>query len=354
MRIQPASTRVNAVLLSAALLLTSGGCAGEPVARWVDGSGQPTRKSDPPTVVTLAFAGDVHFAGRTLALLDNPESAFGPISRVLTAADVAVVNLETAVTVRGAPEPKQFHFRAPQRAYQAVRAAGIDVVSLANNHALDYGRDGLTDTLRHAARAGMPVVGAGRDADAAYSPWVADVDGLRIAILGLSQISELAERWEARNGVAGIAMGHERSRAARAVQAARRQADVVIVFLHWGQEGNECPTSRMKRLARALARAGATAVIGTHAHLLQGDGWLGDTYVAYGLGNFLWWRDEAFSNDTGVLRLTLRGSALVDTEFVPARISGTGQPIPATGAQARRIIDKFGALRACTGLSENG
>jgi poly-gamma-glutamate synthesis protein (capsule biosynthesis protein) len=333
-------------------MLSGGGCAAEPTARWVDGSGSTTPESTQQPEATLAFAGDVHFAGRTLALLDDPEAAFGPISRVLTAADVAVVNLETAVTTGGTPEPKQFHFRAPARAYQAVRAAGIDVVSLANNHALDYGRDGLADTLRHAAQADMPVVGAGPDADAAYSPWVTEVDGIRIALLGLSQISELSERWRAGDGVAGIAMGHDRSRAARAVRDAKRQADVVIVFLHWGQEGNECPTNRMRRLAGTLARAGATAVIGTHAHLLQGGGWLGNTYVAYGLGNFLWWRDDAFSNDTGVLRLTLRGRTLVDTDFVPARISGTGQPIPAKGAQARRIISKFVGLRACTGLSE--
>jgi poly-gamma-glutamate synthesis protein (capsule biosynthesis protein) len=303
--------------------------------------------------MTLAFAGDVHFAGRTLGLLDDPDSAFGPVSRVLSAADVAVVNLETAVTEGGTPEPKQFHFRAPASAYQAVRAAGIDAVSLANNHALDYGRDGLADTLRHAAQANMPVVGAGPDAKAAYSPWVTGVNGVRVAVLGLSQISELAERWEARDRVSGIAMGHDRARAARAVRAAKRRADVVIVFLHWGQEGNQCPTDRMKRLAKTLARAGATAVIGTHAHLLQGDGWLGNTYVAYGLGNFLWWRDGAFSNDTGVVRLTLRGSKLADTEFVPARISGTGQPLPVRGTQARRINDKFAGLRACTGLSES-
>jgi Putative enzyme of poly-gamma-glutamate biosynthesis (capsule formation) len=147
-------------------------------------------------------------------------------------------------------------------------------------------------------------------------------------------------------------MAHDVQRAARAVREARKRADVVIVFMHWGLEGDECPTSRMTGLAQAFADAGATAVIGAHSHLLQGDGWLGKTYVAYGLGNFLWWRDDAHSNDTGVLRLTLRGATLTRAELAPARISPTGQPVLAEGAEATRIRDKFAGLRPCTGLAD--
>lgn len=341
----------SAVTLVIALLLAGTGCSGTPSARWVDTPPNPTVAPTPPEV-TLAFAGDVHFAGRTLSLLDDPDSAFGPIAETLSAADLAVVNLETAMTTGGTPEPKQFHFRAPPSGYRAVKAAGIDAVSLANNHALDYGQAGLADTLRHAAAAGVPVFGAGEDAAAAYAPWVRQVNGLRIAVLGLSQIRELSDRWRARDASPGIAMGHSLRRAAKAVRDAKRKADVVVVFPHWGQEGNECPTDRMTRLAKTLADAGATAVIGTHAHLLQGDGWLGNTYVAYGLGNFLWWRDDAFSNDTGVLEITLQGAKVERTAFIPARISGTGQPLPAQGDQAKRIADKFAGLRACTGLSD--
>jgi hypothetical protein len=108
-----------------------------------------------PAEITLAVAGDVHFTERTLRLLRDPDTAFGPIATILRRADVAMVNLESAVTTRGTPEPKRFHFRAPPTAYQAVKAAGIDVVSLANNHALDYGRVGLLDTLDAATAAGV-------------------------------------------------------------------------------------------------------------------------------------------------------------------------------------------------------
>jgi poly-gamma-glutamate synthesis protein (capsule biosynthesis protein) len=299
-------------------------------------------------------AGDVHFAGRTAALLDDPDTAFGPVARELSAADLAIVNLETAVTTRGTPEPKQFHFRAPPATFAAVRAAGVDVVTAANNHALDYGRTGLTDTLTYARAAGVPVIGAGRNEAEAYRPWIATVRGVRVAFLAFSQVTELADAWRATPDRPGIAETFDTDRAVAAVRQARREADVVLVYPHWGQEGDHCPIDAQRRFAQAMADAGADAVIGTHAHLLLGAGYLGHTYVGYGLGNFLWWRDDAFSNDTGVLRLTFTGHRLTVTRFVPAEISRTtGQPIPVTGATARRVTRTVESLRGCAGLSDS-
>jgi poly-gamma-glutamate capsule biosynthesis protein CapA/YwtB (metallophosphatase superfamily) len=333
---------------------------GSPAATWSSPPPQAVSPANSPTPagpaeITLAFAGDVHFAERTLTLLSSPATAFGPVADVFKSADVAMVNLETAVTERGTPEPKTFHFRAPATAYEAIKAAGIDVVTVANNHGLDYGRVGLEDTLSSAAAAKMPTVGGGADAAAAYAPWVTTVKGVKIAFLGMSQILELASTWVAKDSRSGIAMAYDpatTARAVAAVQAARTQADVVVVYLHWGQEYNECPTAAMKTLARKLSDAGATMIVGTHAHVLVGDGWLGKTFVSYGLSNFLWWYNDAGSNDTGVLRVTLSGSAIAKTDFVPAYISRTtGQPIPSTGAEASRISAKFEALRPCTGLA---
>ncbi|MGW3610443.1 CapA family protein [Micromonospora sp. NPDC005163] len=320
-------------------------------------AGAPTRAAlsaspSHPAEITLAFAGDVHFAGRTANLLGDPATAFGSISSTLSAADLTMVNLETAVTTRGAPEPKEFHFQAPATAYDAVKAAGIDVVSIANNHALDYGRTGLADTVDAARAVGMPTVGAGADAAAAYAPWISEIRGTRIAVLGFSQVSELWSEWKATDSGAGIAMTRDLPRAVAAVRAARRQASVVVVYVHWGTEGDACPPAEARAFAAEMAEAGATIVVGTHAHLLLGDGWLGKTFVQYGLGNFLWWRDDAYSNDTGVLRVTLDGSAISKTELVPATISrGTGRPQLASGEDAARIRREYAGLHACTGLA---
>lgn len=306
-----------------------------------------------PAEITLAFAGDVHFTERTAGLLNDPATAFGSISSALSAADLAMVNLETAVTTRGTPEPKQFHFRAPTSAYDAVKAAGIDVVTIANNHALDYGRVGLADTVDAARAAGVPAVGAGMDAAAAYAPWITEVRGTRIAFLGFSQVDELWSEWKATKTGSGIAMTRDLTRAVAAVRAARQRADVVVVYVHWGMEGESCPPDEAREFAAEMAEAGAAIVVGTHAHLLLGDGWLGNTFVQYGLGNFLWWMDDAYSNDTGILRVKLRGSDLVGTELVPALISRrTGQPELAGPGNASRISAEYAKLRGCTGLAD--
>src|SRR5205814_9989048 len=134
--------------------------------------------------LTMAFAGGVHFMERTATLLGKePSTAFGPVAQVLSSADVAMVNLETAVTTRGTPEPKQFHFRAPASAYGALRAAGVDVATIANNHSLDYGQVGLTVTLDNARQAGFPVIGAGGTDAEAYARWFMTERGERIAFM---------------------------------------------------------------------------------------------------------------------------------------------------------------------------
>jgi len=301
--------------------------------------------------ITLAFAGDVHFEGRVDRRLADPATTLGPVAAVLSRADLAMVNLETSITERGTPEPKQFYFRAPPTAFAALRGAGVDVATMANNHGADFGRVGLEDSLAAVAQTRFPTVGIGKDAAAAYAPWYADVSGHRVAILAASQIRDRTlAAWTAGPDSPGIASAYSR-RLVAAVREARRRAEVVVVYVHWGIEGESCPSGDQRALAAALAAAGADAVVGTHAHLLLGGGWLGPTYVGYGLGNFLWWRDAAFSNDTGVLQLTFRGRRVVASTLVPALIDVRGVPVPSTGQAARRIRAKFDRLRGCTGLA---
>jgi poly-gamma-glutamate synthesis protein (capsule biosynthesis protein) len=343
----------------AVVILLAGGCAAErsspsPSSPVPSASGAPSASPSspaPPVEFTLAVAGDVHFTGRTAALLRAPERAFGPIAAVLGAADLAMVNLETAVTTRGTPEPKEFHFRAPPAAYAAVRAAGVDAVSLANNHVLDYGRIGLSDTLEAAAAAGMPAFGAGRDAASAYAPWMSTVRGTRVAVLGFSQITTLASTWGAQDNRSGVALTFDVERVRAAVRQARAAADVVVAFLHWGPEGVSCPSTRQTSFTTVLVEAGVDIILGAHAHVLQGAGWLGRVFIAYGMGNFVWYTGSGSSTETGVLLLTVRGRDVVRWELAPAVVSGTGQPMPLAGAAAERARARFAGLRGCAGLA---
>jgi poly-gamma-glutamate capsule biosynthesis protein CapA/YwtB (metallophosphatase superfamily) len=300
--------------------------------------------------ITLAFAGDVNFAGRTARLLGDPASSFGPIAAVLRSADFAAVNLETAVTSRGTPQPKTYHFRAAAGAFTALRDAGIDLVTMANNHVLDYGPVGLADTIAAARAARFPYVGIGVDAAAAWAPYLTTVKGVRIAVIGVSQVAELASSWVATPTRPGEANAIDLGRTLTAVRTAKRLASIVIVFMHWGTEGQACPDPAQLTLARQLAAAGASIIIGAHAHMLQGSGWLGRTFVAYGLGNFLWW-ERSYSTATGVLELTVHPRAPLTARFIPAVVSGTGQPIPDRGAAARQAAARYASLRACAELA---
>jgi len=173
---------------------------------------------------------------------------------------------------------------------------------------------------------------------------------VKIAVIGVSQVAELASSWVATPTRPGEANAIDLGRTLAAVRSAKRLASVVIVFMHWGTEGEACPDPNQLSLAHQLAAAGANIIIGAHAHMLQGSGWLGHTFVAYGMGNFLWW-ENSYSTATGVLKLTLHPHAPLTARFIPAIVSGTGQPIPDTGAAARQAAAHYASLRACAELA---
>ena len=325
------------------------GQAHSPAGRSPGASGRARATAAGPAI-TLAFAGDVHFAGRTAALLKDPARAFGSISSVLRSADLTMLNLETAITRRGVPQPKTYHFRTTPAAFTALRDAGVDLVTMANNHVLDFGQTGLADTLAAAKAARFPVVGIGVNAAAAWAPYVTTIRGTPIAIIGVSQVAELASSWVATGSRPGEANAVSLRRTLSAVRAARKLARIVIVFMHWGTEGESCPDANQLSLAPRLAAAGASIIIGAHAHMLQGSGWLGRTFVAYGMANFLWW-ENSYSTATGVLKLTIQPHRPLAARFIPAVVSATGQPVVLTGAAAKRAAESYARLRSCTGLS---
>ena len=304
---------------------------------------------------TIGFAGDVHFMDRTRRRLDkNPRTVFAQATPGLRRPDLTMVNLETAITTRGVPQAKEYHFRAPAKAFDALRDAGIDVATMANNHAADYGRIGLHDTLRAIARKKFPTIGIGRDVRAAFAPYKTKLHGVKVAIFAADQVRDetTLRLFSAGPHSAGVANAYY-PRLERLVRRAKHNGYVVIVYLHWGIEYQTCPSTYQTRLAGRLARAGASAVIGTHAHVLQGAGWKHNgTYVAYGLGNYLWWMSfHNIQDDNGLLTLTFHRSRVTGAHFAPSHLDHRGVPVPSTGAQKRRIMTEWRRDRSCTGLA---
>jgi len=315
----------------------------------------PTTVADPlgnGNAVTIAFGGDVHFEDEVRAgLASRGNLLLEAIEPTLAEADLAIVNLETAVTERGSPAPKDYTFRAPPAALGALAAAGVDVVSMANNHGLDYGDDGFADSLAAERDVGLPIIGIGRDAAEAYAPFVTEVRGQTIAVIAATQVLDghLIADWTATDTHRGVASAKQVERLLSEVSGVRARADTVVVFLHWGTERQTCPSERQRELAAQLVVAGADIVVGGHAHRLQGAGRLGDAVVGYGLGNFVWYADGGASATTGVLTVTVTGRRVDDYRWTPARIRD-GVPVPLTGDEATRAEQEWQALRACTDL----
>jgi poly-gamma-glutamate synthesis protein (capsule biosynthesis protein) len=331
---------------AAALLggLTASGSGASPSARGPLGSENP---------VAFAFGGDVHFEGIVAAkLAAAPSRLLHRIAPVLERADIAVVNLETAVTTRGTPAPKQFVFRAPPSAFAALGSGEVDVASMANNHGLDYGKVGLRDSLAAARRHRFPVIGIGVDGRRAYAPYRTTLRGQRVAVLGATQVLDdhLIGAWTAGPGKPGLASAKNVPRLLQEVRRARRTSDTVVVFLHWGRELVRCPTTDQRTLARQLVRAGADIVVGGHAHRLLGAGRMGKAFVSYGLGNFVWYGTSELSVQTGVLLVTATGRRIDSYSWVPARIV-EGVPAPLGGGERRGELASWRALRRCTGLA---
>lgn len=313
----------------------------------------PAAPAPAPGELTLAFAGDVHFEDGLRDRLDDPQTALDPVDELLGDADVTVVNLETAITGRGRPEPKKYHFRTSPKALDALDAAGVDVVSMANNHAVDYGADGLADTLAAQEKSPVPVIGIGRDAKQAFAPARLDVRGTKVAVLAATQVPDhTVAAWPAGRTSPGVASARDPDRLVRAVRRAAKVDDVVVVYLHYGTERVACPTGEQREIAAELTEAGADVVVGAHAHVLLGAGWRGSSYVSYGLGNFVWYSPNSHAEaSSGVLRVTVAAGKPIKADLAPTLTGRDGLPRPLAGADARKARGDWKALRGCTGLA---
>lgn len=314
---------------------------------------RPRRGSGTP--VTIAFGGDVHFEGGLRnQLATNPAGMFAPIAPTLAGADVAMVNLETAIATGGSPEPKEYNFRVSPDALEALRVAGVDVVTMANNHGRDFGAEGFAETLAAKQATPLAIVGIGANADEAYRPWTTEVKGQRLAVFGATDVLDdwLIESWTATDTTPGLASTKTTAveRILAGIRAARPAADTIVVYLHWGAEGSTCPSPRQQELAAMLVDAGADIVVGAHAHRVMTAGRLGTALVDYGLGNFVFYNESGLSGVSGVLRVTVTGRDIDGFEWLPARIQG-GIPRLLTGDAAAADVAAFDSRRACAGLT---
>ncbi len=313
---------------------------------------------EPDQEVVLAVAGDV-MLGRSIGEGIGQHGAGWPFEAVagtLRGADIAFVNLEAPLTARGEAAAKDFVFRGPPEGAQGLAEAGVDIVSLANNHALDYGFQGLKDTWLALNEAGILHVGSGESVAQAYGPVFIERKGVRIAFLAYvstppdSGTGFDPSSWQATADKPGVAWLAPETVAAD-VAAAKRQADVVVVSMHTGNEYQEAVSVSQAAAAHSAIEAGASLVIGHHPHVLQGIESYKWGIIAYSMGNFVFDFDEVDYAQPGmpsalsaILRVRLGKAGLLGCEVAPVIIGEDGRPRPAEGPEATRVLDRLRRL----------
>lgn len=299
--------------------------------------------------VLVGLMGDVMIGRLVDAAIPSVGYAYpwGNLLEVLRSTDLNVANLETALTTAGDAAHKVFTFKAAPDRVQVLREARIGVCNLANNHVLDYGVPGLTETIEVLDSVGIRHVGAGATAEEAGAPVILKRRGVTIGILGFT---DNEPDWAAGEGRPGtnVIRTDDPTRVQADVRALRERVDLVIVTLHWGPNMRLRPTPEFRRFARVVVDAGADIIHGHSAHVFQGIEVYGRGLILYDTGDFVddYAVDPWLRNDLSFLYLVQADASGVATlEMIPVRIANL-QVNRAEGDDYRLAVDRIVGLSA--------
>lgn len=331
---------VGGLLLGSAAFYLMGGGAADEAAAAVPSTSTSLRPdpsaTDPTTVeasgrlrgkLVIHGVGDINTDPDYIPELAEQGYAYpwSGLDGLLTEDDLSVVNLECAPSRLGRPLDKEFVFRCDPDSLSAMRDAGVDVASLANNHSGDYGKDALLDGRHNLVEAGVAPVGAGFDVAEAAAPVLLERNGWTIAVLGFGGIVPGWD-WIAAPDRPGMADGDDIASMVEAVRGAAAIADLVVVTVHWGVERDLEPRPDDRERARVMIEAGADVIFGHHPHRLQPLEMVDGAPVFWSLGNFVWPNLSEEGSTTAVARVVVQPDGKIDACLIPAFISRPGRP----------------------------
>ena len=231
-------------------------------------------------------------------------------------ADIFLLNNEFTISKRGKPlKNKAFTFRADPDCTKYLHDMGADIVSLANNHAYDYGSDAFADTLETLSEADMPYIGAGKNIKEAAKPYYFIVNGRKYAFSAATKAEKNIRTPEASKDSSGVMRTYDPTKYIKVIKNAEQQCDYNIVYVHWGAEGSHKIEKGLYDMGKKYIDAGADIVVGAHAHILQGIQFYKDVPIVYNLGNFIF---NAQTIDTGILEINISKQGTASYKFVPA------------------------------------
>ncbi|MFB5661507.1 CapA family protein [Alteribacillus sp. HJP-4] len=321
-------------------------------------SAELVREEDTAEPFTIAFAGDTMFDWDLRDVLEDKgyDYPFEYVKDSFANTDYTVVNLESVITERNEKKPgQQFWIKSDEKGLEALKNSGVDMVNLGNNHMLDYGEQGLLDTLDAAQRLEMDYMGAGANETEAYKAKTIEINNQTVAFLSFTRFFP-DFTWTAEADKPGVTNGYELDFVIEKIQEQqdKAQADYLIVNFHWGIEQTNIPADYQREYVKQICEKTETdAIVGSHPHWLQGFEFYNDVPVAYSLGNFLF-PDYVSgpSAETGIFKLTFDNGEIA-ADFSPYIIE-SNQIQPLEGDQEQEIYEYLDEISINAKLDETG
>lgn len=321
-----------------------------------DTAGTTTQAKSKSKPIDLVFAGDILLDGYVGSQIDRFGNLypFKKVAPILKKADMAFANLETPVSTRGKAADKTFAFRSKPGTLEGLVYAGIDGVTLANNHILDYGQHAMLDTITHLKRQKIGYTGAGRNIEEAFQPYVQNVDGKKIAVLGVSRVLS-GNSWIAGKNHPGAASAYTMEPMLTHIKKSAKTNDYTIVYIHWNEEFADYPEEYARTMAKKMIDAGADIIIGSHSHTLMGIEYYKNKPIYYSLGNFVFNRSTRGGDNTllsMMVHFEIQGSKIT-SRITPVKII-QGQPNLMDKKYNKDIIAKLNKLSYNAKIDANG
>ena len=302
---------------------------------------------------TMFFTGDVLMCGATESIYDSQgvEGLISPdLLNEMQSADLCMINQEFPFGVGGTQAPdKQFTFKSDPKYVQAFLDMGVDIVSLANNHVLDFGSDVLSQTFTTLDDAGIAYVGAGESIARAKAWESYEINGTKIAVLAASRVIPVVE-WNVDNAQPGVFCTYDPTQLVEQIALAEQEHDLVIVAVHWGIEGAAYPEDYQREMAKQYIDAGADLIVGNHPHVIQGVEYYKDVPIVYSLGNYLFNQNN---QPTAALKVHVDEYQKLRLQMIPIATSNY-QVYASEGQAATDMIAYIEELSYALSLDEEG
>lgn len=327
-----------------------------------EASVSPELAKDSEYDFSVCFAGDINFDEKwsTTRYLNQCENGIydcisPELIQYMNDADIMCLNNEFTYSKRGTPLPgKAYTFRANPKRVQILKQLGVDVVKLANNHVYDYGADALSDTFSTLDSAGIPYIGAGKNLKEAMKPCYFEINSKKIAFVAASRAEKYPMTPQATDSSPGILRCYDTKLFKQVIKKARKKADFVIAYVHWGTEYSYNLEPVQRETAKEYLDCGADVIIGAHTHCLQGMEYYDGKPIIYSLGNY-WFNEKTL--DTMLLRLRFHGNKdeeRLDVQIIPAVQKDCQTKIASTKKEKKRIFSFLESISKDVNITEKG